>query len=129
MEFPHPPAIAQSALDGLLQLDPHLASIVERAGPLPWRTRTPGFPGLLQAIVAQMISNQAAAAIWGRTRVLPGALDPLSFLDLTEEQLRGAGFSRPKVGHARALAEAFVDGRLSTAGIAAMDDEEAVRTL
>ncbi len=54
-----------------------------------------------------MISSQAAAAIWGRVRVLPGALDPVTFLDLTEEQLRGAGVSRPKVVHARALATAL----------------------
>ncbi len=123
------PSTAQAAIETLIGLDPDFAAILRQAGPLPWRSRSPGFPGLLQAIVAQMISNQAAAAIWGRVRVLPGALDPVTFLDLSEEQLRGAGFSRPKVVHARALATAFVDGTLSTAGIAAMDDEEAVRAI
>ena len=61
MSFPRPPAAARAALDALVASDPDLAGIEARAGPLPWRTRTPGFGGLLQAIVAQQISNQAAA--------------------------------------------------------------------
>lgn len=58
MAFPHPPAAAQAALSTLIQADPDLGRVLDQAGPLPWRTRTPGFPGLLQAIVAQMISNR-----------------------------------------------------------------------
>jgi DNA-3-methyladenine glycosylase II len=127
--FPHPPVSAQRALDALIRGDPDFASILDRAGPLPWRTRTPGFPGLLQAIVAQMISNQAAAAIWGRLRALPGALLPEGLLDLSDESLRGAGLSRPKVAHARVLATAFQDGTLSAAGLEAMNDAQAIATI
>jgi len=124
--FPHPPASAKDALSALIVADPDLASILDRAGPLPWRTRSPGFPGLLQAIVAQMISNQAAAAIWGRLRALPRALEPEGLLVLTDESLRGAGLSRPKVAHARILAEMFLDGTLSAAALEAMGDDEAI---
>jgi DNA-3-methyladenine glycosylase II len=127
--FPHPPAVALEALDALIRADPDLASILEQAGPLPWRTRTPGFPGLLQAIVAQMISNQAAAAIWGRLRALPGALEPEGFLHLSEESLRAAGLSRPKVAHARVLAQAFQDGTLSAPALEASSDKEAIATI
>ena len=129
MAFPHPPASAQLALAALTVGHPDLAAILERAGPLPWRTRSPGFPGLLQAIVAQMISNQAAAAIWGRLRALPGALEPAGLLLLSDEGLRGAGLSRPKVVHARVLAEVFLDGTLSAAGLEAMSDDEAVAAI
>lgn len=126
MPFPHPPASARSALRTLIREDPDLGLVLQRAGPLPWRTRSPGFPGLLQAIVAQMISNQAAAAIWGRLRALPGALEPAGLLMLTDEDLRGAGLSRPKVSHARVLAAAFQDGTLSAAALEAMDNETAI---
>jgi DNA-3-methyladenine glycosylase II len=129
VSFPHPPASAQTALDALIRADPDFARIVERAGPLPWRTRTPGFPALLQAIVAQMIRNQAAAAIWNRLRALPSALEPDGLLALSDEALRGAGLSRPKVAHARVLAEAFRTGTLSTAGLAAMEDDAAILTI
>ena len=121
-----PPPAALAAIDTLIGLDPDFAPILTRAGPLPWRTRTPGFPGLLQAICAQMISNQAAAAIWARLRVVPGALDPATLIDLPDDVLRAPGLSRPKVAHAKALAAAFLDGTLSETRIAALDDEDAV---
>jgi DNA-3-methyladenine glycosylase II len=113
----------------LIREDPDLASILDRAGPLPWRTRTPGFPGLLQAIVAQMISNQAAAAIWGRLRALPGALHPEGLLALPDDSLRGAGLSRPKVAHARVLAQAFQSGTISAAALEAMSNDDAIATI
>ena len=129
MTFPHPPAAARAALEHLAAIDPDLAAIEPRAGPLPWRTRAPGFPGLLQAIVAQQISNQAAAAIWGRLRVVSGALEPAGLLALSDEALRTAGLSRPKVAHVRSLAAAFLGGTLDAGAIAAMDDEAAVATI
>jgi DNA-3-methyladenine glycosylase II len=127
--FAHPPAAALAAIDTLIGVDPDFACIQQRAGPLPWRRRTPGFPGLLQAIVAQMISNQAAAAIWGRLRAIPGALEPATLMELSDDVLRGAGLSRPKVVHARALASAFLDGTLSADRIALLDDEAAIVTI
>ncbi len=127
--FPHPPQAARAALDALCARDSDLAAIELAAGPLPWRRRPDGFPGLLQAIVGQQISNQAAAAIWRRLQALPGALAPDGLLGLSEEALRGAGLSRPKVAHARALASAFAEGRLAAAALQEMDDEEAVAAI
>jgi DNA-3-methyladenine glycosylase II len=127
--FPHAPEADRAALALLVAADPDLARIEIGAGPLPWRRRADGFPGLLQAIVGQMISNQAAAAIWNRLRVLPGVLEPAGLLLLDDMELRGAGLSRPKVVHARALAEAFADGTLSAAKIAAMADEDAISAI
>lgn len=129
MDFPHPPAAALAALDRLIAQDPDFARVVAQAGPLPWRSRAPGFPALLQAIVAQQISNQAAAAIWNRLRATPGALEPASLLALPDEAFRAAGFSRPKVVHARTLAAAFLDGTLDATRIAALDDEAAIAAI
>lgn len=129
MTFPHPPPAARAALDCLLVADPELARIEAAAGPLPWRRRPPGFEGLLQAIVGQQISNQAAAAIWARLRVVPGALVPAGVLALDDETLRAAGLSRPKVAHARSLAEAFADGRLDAGALAAMPDDAAIAAI
>ncbi len=124
-----PPQTARAAIEQLIARDPDLARIEPAAGPLPWRTRQPGFPGLLQAIVGQQISNQAAAAIWRRLAAVPGALEPASLLALSDDALRGAGLSRPKVASARALAEAFGDGRLAAATLARLDDREAVAAI
>ncbi len=96
---------------------------------MPWRIRQPGFPGLLNAIVGQQISNQAAAAIWRRLCALDGCLMPDPFLTLDDETLRAAGLSRPKIVHARAVADAFRTGVLATDRLAAMDDEGAVAAI
>ena len=129
MDIPQLPLAAQRALDRLVIQDSDLAGILDRAGPLPWRSRPTGFPGLLQAIVAQLISNAAASAIWNRLRAIPGVMDPATFLTLPDDPLRNAGLSRPKVAHARALATAFVDGTLQDDALARMDDADAIRTI
>jgi DNA-3-methyladenine glycosylase II len=129
VDIPQPPPSVLDAIVTLVRIDPDFGVIQQRAGPLPWRRRDPGFPGLLQAIVAQMISNQAAAAIWGRLRAIPGALDPATLMELSDDVLRAAGLSRPKVVHARALATAFLDGTLSADRIALLDDEAAIVTI
>ncbi len=124
--FPAPPPWAMAGLVVLTALDPRLAAIEAAAGPLPWRVRQPGFPGLLRAICGQQISNQAAAAIWRRLQALPGALEPTGLLALDDAALCGAaGLSRPKAAHARSLARACLDGRLDFAALRAMPDAEA----
>ena len=116
-----------AGLAALAEQDPRLGAVVAAAGPLPWRTRQPGFPGLLRAICGQQISNQAAGAIWGRLRAIPGALDPAGLLLLDDAMLCGvAGLSRPKAAHARSLATACVTGQLDFAGLRSMADAEAL---
>lgn len=127
--FPVVPRAERAALEQLCAADPDLAAVEPAAGPLPWRTRPAGFVGLLSAITGQQISNAAAAAIWKRIEALPGALDPASFLRLSDEELRGAGFSRQKLLYGRLLAEAFTDGRLSIEAIDHMSDEDAITTI
>jgi DNA-3-methyladenine glycosylase II len=127
--FPHAPPAARAGIDALAAADPDLARIEAAAGPLLWRRRARGFPGLLQAIVGQQISNQAAAAIWRRLHATAGALTPQGLLALPDESLRLAGLSRPKISHARSLAAAFAEERLSEAGLAKMADAEAVAAI
>ena len=127
--FPHPPAPMRAALDALVARDRRLAGIEAASGPLPWRIRAGGYPGLLQIIVGQQISNQAALAIWRRLSAVPGALDPAGLLALDEAVLRGAGLSRPKASHARSLAEAFAAGRLSAAMLERLPDEQAIAAI
>jgi DNA-3-methyladenine glycosylase II len=123
------PDSARAALTRLVQCDPDFGKIEIEAGPLAWRTRPTGFAGLLQAIMGQQISNQAAAAIWRRLAQLPGALTPEGLLLLSDEALRGAGLSRPKVAHSRALATAIASGMLDTVALPAMDDEAAIASI
>lgn len=113
-------------LAALALLEPRFGAIEPRAGPLPWRSRAHGFPGILRAICGQQISNAAAGAIWGRLSAIPGALTPAGLLALDDAVLCGvAGLSRPKAAHARSLAAACLDGRLDFAALPALPDAPA----
>lgn len=130
MSAPPLPPVERAALRRLYVREPGFAAIERRAGPLPWRTREAGFAGLLAAIVGQQISNLAAAAIWTRLRALLSTPPcPREFLALSDDALRQAGLSRPKIAYARGLAEAFVAGRLDADRLAAMPDEEAIAAI
>jgi DNA-3-methyladenine glycosylase II len=128
--FPHPPAWARQATDQLAAQHAVLAGIEARAGALPWPVRPKGFPGLLRAICAQLVSNEAAFAIWRRVSALPGATTPEGFLALDPERagIEG-GLTRQKVSHARALAEAILSGVLRLDALEAMPDEDAIAHL
>jgi DNA-3-methyladenine glycosylase II len=125
--FPAAPEWARAGIAALVASDPRFGAIEPSAGPLAWRVRQPGFPGLLRAICGQQISNQAASAIWKRLSALPGALEPAGLLTLDDATLCGvAGLSRPKAAHARSLATACAEGRLDFAALPGMSDAEAV---
>lgn len=113
----------------LLALDGDFRRVLHQAGPLPWRTRPRGFPGLLQAITGQQISNQAAGAIWRRLAPIAAAHGPAAFARLPDAVLGEAGLSRGKIVASRALAEAFASQHLSAEALEAMDDEAAIAAL
>jgi len=123
------PEWAREGIALLCAQDPDFARIEPAAGPLVWRTRPRGFGGLARTIVGQQISAIAADAIWRRFAALPGALEPAGMLALTDEQLRTAGLSRPKVAHLRGLAEACLAGTLRLDRLSEMTDEVALAHL
>jgi DNA-3-methyladenine glycosylase II len=70
----------------------------------------------------------AAAAVQKRVNGLcpRGRVTPDAILDLSEDELRGAGLSRQKAKYVRALAEHFARGMLSSRKLRAMTDEEVI---
>ncbi|SMQ86297.1 DNA-3-methyladenine glycosylase II [Devosia lucknowensis] len=109
--------------------DPRLLPMLEAVGAVMPRVNPKGFAGMAKVICGQQISVQSAAAIWGRFSVIEGALDPARYLDLTEETVRGSGFSRGKFLTLRAVAEAVAAGELDLEHIDALPGEEAVARL
>ncbi|BBK37079.1 DNA-3-methyladenine glycosidase [Allostella sp. ATCC 35155] len=124
----HPPAIAEG-LAGLIAREPALAALVAEAGLPPPRTRPAGFATLLQIITGQQVSTQAAAAIWQRVARLASPLTPAAWLDLGDDALREAGFSRSKIVYCRDLARLLAEGRLDLEALRRLDDEAAIGAL
>jgi DNA-3-methyladenine glycosylase II len=116
-------------LDRLLELDPRLAAVRERTGTPEPRINSPGFAGIAKIVVGQQVSVASARAIWGRFEMLEGALDPVRYLGLEEEQVRGIGFSAGKFRTLQVIAEAMVAGQLDFAHLETLPAEEAVAYL
>lgn len=123
------PELLERHLDALVKLDKRLKPVRARAGSVELRTGTRGFPGLASVICSQQLSTFSARAIWARVIALPGAGEPLTFLDIDEPSLRGAGLSGGKVRSMRAVAEAVVGGALDFGAVENLPAEEAIAQL
>ncbi|MEA2834398.1 MAG: DNA-3-methyladenine glycosylase [Methylobacteriaceae bacterium] len=102
-----------------------ISHMLEVGGPTPLRRREPGFEGLAAIIVSQQVSTASADAIFGRLRA---AIQPLNAQNLraaSEETLRAAGLSAPKIRTLRALAEAIATKALDIEALAGMTAEGA----
>lgn len=116
-------------LGALIALDPRLAAIAQRAGAFEIRRSPGGFEGLARIVTGQQVSTASADAIWSRFSMLPGALDPAGYLELSEAQVRGAGQSGGKYRTLRGIAEAVVAGSIDFAHLADLPAETAIATL
>jgi len=113
------------ATAALVATDPRLGAIVEKTGALPLRLREPGFKSLIAIVVDQQISRAAADAIFGRLEARLDPFSPEAWLAAKDKHLAKAGLSRPKLKHARAIAERVADGRLDFARLARLSDDRA----
>lgn len=86
--------------------------IHDRIGDPPLRRTPAGFEGLARVIVAQQLSAASASAIWARVSAALSPATPETLLAISDDVLRGAGLSRPKIRTLRALATAVHDGAL-----------------
>jgi DNA-3-methyladenine glycosylase II len=104
--------ILQRQLRALLRRNPELRPVARISGAFDIRLTPGGFSGLTRVICGQQLSVASARAIWGRFEQVPGALAPATYLTLSEETVRGVGFSAGKYRTVRVIAQAIVDGEL-----------------
>jgi DNA-3-methyladenine glycosylase II len=126
------PLASRKAREFLRNADPVLAQLIEaRPGfrPRSWMDELPvldAFGTLVFQVAGQQLSVAATRAIVSRLEQSFGGHMPSAaeLLAADPEVLRASGFSYRKGATLRALAERFVDGRLSDEGLAKMTDEE-----
>ncbi len=118
-------AVLKRGLDTLVETDPVMAGLVAQGVMPRLRKRPPGFEGLAWIVVGQQVSTASAAAIWGRLRAILEPPTPETFLNLSDEALRGAGLSAGKARTIRAVATEIVEGRLPLDRLHEMPADEA----
>lgn len=106
------PETIKTACDALAEKDPVLAKAYSESGRPIWRAAPARYETLARAVVYQLISTKAAAAIWQRLLDRHNDITPEAILADDPDGLRGTGLSRPKISHLRSIAEAIVTGQL-----------------
>ncbi len=92
-------------------------------------SRGDAFQTLARSIVGQQISVKAAQSIWARFAALASDMTPANVRALSDESLRGCGFSGQKVAYVKDLAAHFDEGRVKPRRWSRMGDEAIIEEL
>ncbi len=119
----------RDGLAALAQADARLVPVIERAGPVPLRRRPPGFRGLAEIVVAQMVSKASANALWARLEAEAGGCEPRAVVALSDAQCRRIGLSRAKERTLKGAAQAVLNGTIDPLGLCDLPAEEAIAAM
>ncbi|NCY16891.1 MAG: DNA-3-methyladenine glycosylase 2 family protein [Actinobacteria bacterium] len=121
------------ASEQLAEIDPVMARLVERHGPMRRDRPVPvarRFESLASTIAYQQLAGRAAATIWSRVRALtPEGFTPEAVLALDPRVLRSAGLSGAKTLSLLDLASHVGDGRLRLDRLGRLSDDEVISQL
>jgi len=116
-------------LAALAQMDGRLVTVIDQAGPVPLRRRVPGYQGLAEIIVAQMVSKASANAIWARLEDEAGDCQPQAIVALSDAQCRRIGLSRAKEATLKGAAQAVLDGSIDPHGLCSLPAQQAIAAM
>jgi len=119
----------KEGVEWLLLREPRFRRVLEVTGLPPLRRAEGGLPGLLRIITEQMISLQAADAIWRRIEKELAPLDPPAILRRRHATLMKLGLSGAKSRTFRALAQAAHKGEFQVDSLHLHADGEITASL
>jgi DNA-3-methyladenine glycosylase II len=123
--FIHTEADLDTAIAGLVGVDPRFAAVLARSGRPPLRRRADGFAGLASIVVSQQVSTASAKAILGRLTVALDPLDHTAVLRARTPKLVRVGLSGAKIRTLKGIAKAIDQGALDLPALADMPADAA----
>ncbi len=119
-----PEAAFRSTVEHLVSSDVHLERIFDEHGHPQRFSRPASFRTLILLILEQQVSLDSARAAYGRLDALIPGVEPDALVELSDQQLRSAGFSRQKARYARELAERVRGGQLDLSALESLRDDQ-----
>ncbi|MFZ5674789.1 MAG: DNA-3-methyladenine glycosylase family protein [Pseudomonadota bacterium] len=113
----------------LIAREPRFQAVIDTHGLPPLRRAEGGLPGLLRIVTEQMISLQAADAIWQRLARELAPLDPPAVLRRRHATLMKLGLSGAKSRTFHALARAAHRGEFQVESLHEAPDEAVIAAL
>ena len=123
--FLHTDADLQAGLAQLIQADPRLVPVAEKAGAFGLRRRDAGYAGLCAIVCGQQLSVASAAAIRNR---LFAAFDPFHHDTVTKarsDKLKRLGLSAAKIKSIKEIGKAVAKGHIDLNAVGNMDADVA----
>ena len=114
----------------LAEIDPKMSELIEKIGLIELPVPQSNFESLVDSIVSQQVSVQAAATI--RQRIFEAMefdIRPERMLNTPPEVFRIAGLSRQKTTYIAALAEAFLENPHAYRNLHELPNQEVVKLL
>ena len=114
-----------------LQKDPVMRDLIgQYASPRLTRNNSGIFLDLVETIINQQLSGKAADAILERfKKIFNGRIKPDYVLEISDQKLREAGLSFPKIRYIKGLCEKIVNQELDIYGLSKLSDEEVIKKL
>lgn len=113
-----PPFDLDEAVRVLSEVDEKMGKLIDTFGSCTWTLRSmeSPFQALLRAIIFQQLSTASANAIYSRFENLFEAAgpNPNDILQISEDDIRAVGVSRPKIRYMKDLAEKTLDQTVPT---------------
>jgi DNA-3-methyladenine glycosylase II len=116
-------------IGSLAEAHPMFAPIRTETGEVSLRWLERGFKGLVWVVTGQQISVAAGQAIFARLEAALGIITPETIAAASDDVLRAAGFSAPKIRTLRALEQAALDGGLDLDTLERASAGEAIAAL
>lgn len=121
------------AIAHLRKVDPKLSAVIDTVGRCTFAPaeHMAHFTAISRSIVFQQLSGKAATTIYNRFAELFTDDTPVAhaLIHLSDEQLRGVGLSRQKIGYLRDFAERVNGGELPIDTLNEMTDDEIIAAL
>ncbi len=116
-------------IGSLTQAHPMFEPLRQAAGSVPVRWLDRGFKGLVFVVTGQQISVAAGRAIFGRLEAALGDITAETVAAASDDVLRAAGYSAPKMRTLRALQQAAMAGNLDLDALEEQSAEDAILSL
>jgi len=123
--FLHTDTDLMAGLDRLMEADPRLKPVAEKAGAFKLRRRDGGYAGLCAIVCGQQLSVASAAAIRDR---LFKAFDPFhhdAVRGARTDRLKRLGLSNAKVKSIKEIGKAVANGKIDLTAVGNMDADVA----
>lgn len=112
-------------IEYLIETDKFFGKVNLSMPDFSWRKTRNAFSSLVRIVLAQQVSTAVANTLWNRlNEVIGEEMEPQKLARLTDDDLRGIGLSRQKIGYLRELVLAMEEGSLDPDKLENLSDED-----